>query len=1305
MMPLGVGSPKACVAWSTSPQVAAAVDAHGAGRRVDADAVHRARGRSPGRRRTCRGRRRCGRRRGRRAAGRCSRAKLTRGDDVGDVGAAGDQRRALVDHARCRPRGRRRSRRRRGRSAALGSRGARSRALMSRASWVLLVVGAATAQATTWPRDAPLCHDATDPLAGRRGARARIVRSDYASACAGARPPVPARRPAFPFVGRARELERLRALMPRADGGGPAGGARSAARPGRARAGWCASSPPRPPRAARSCSTAPATRSCARRTGRSSRRSTSSPRAPRPAELRAALGAGGGELARLLPELPGPRRRAPAGGDADPDTERHRLHTAVADLLAGVSRASGRSLLVLEDVHWADAPTLLPAAPPRARGRTRATAAARHVPRRRRRGAGDARRDARRPAPLRRRRPAAARRPLRRRGGGVRAARRRATPDPSCAQLAEAIRDADRRQRVPGLRAVARAAGDRRGRARRRRDPAPPAAGGARHARRACARWWASASRAWPRRRIDLLELGGDRRARVRARGRAPGRGARRGRAAARALDEAVAQRHDRGAAVAPAGLPLRARAGAPRALRPPRRAAPGGAAPARRRGARARRGALRARAGRPRPPLRAPRRRSAAAERAVDYNLLRRAGGERRALAFDDAAERLRTALELGVEDRPSAPSVLLELGRRQPPRRQARRGARRRSRQAAQIARELGDAGAARAGGDRLRGRLLAPGVADRGAVELLEEARAALGDERLASCASACSPGWPARSTSGATASAARSCATTPSRWRGGSATATGLATVLMRSYWSRGTTSARGGARDADRGARPRRGARATSRSTPRRWPGGCRRSSRSATSSRRGAEVAVAARAAERTAQPFLLHVAEHYGSAIALVRRAARRRPRRWRVRSSEWSRLLTGRDASGVLRHPDVRRPPRAGRLAELAPAVRVLAGDPDRDGPWRPGLVALLAELGMEAEARRELARLAADGLEPLPGVAVARLAGLPHRRLQRRSATRRWRRCVYPELEPFARRQRDDRAPRRLLRRRRPLPRHAGGDARRGELAERALRARAGAQPRAWAPRPGSPTPRTSTARFLLGGAAPAAAARRRAARRGRGAGRAHRHAGAARRGSGALGAAAPPPACPTASPRARRRSSAWSPRGSSNREIGVDAVDQRAHRRQPRPQHPAQDRAARTAPRPPPTPTGTGSPDTGRSAGATSRPDAAVHDRARASPRSSTSRSDDVALIDEINADEGVRWLFSFLSADRRRTYCLYEAPSPEAIVAAARRADVPADAIVEVGAAAPSSPAACATGPTAYRPVDGLRAPVTHIDDA
>lgn len=63
-------------------------------------------------------------------------------------------------------------------------------------------------------------------------------------------------------------------------------------------------------------------------------------------------------------------------------------------------------------------------------------------------------------------------------------------------------------------------------------------------------------------------------------------------------------------------------------------------------------------------------------------------------------------------------------------------------------------------------------------------------------------------------------------------------------------------------------------------------------------------------------------------------------------------------------------------------------------------------------------------------------------------------------------------------------------------------------------------------------------------------------------------------------------------------------------------------------------------------------------------------------EDVELIEEANADEGVRWLFSFLSADRRRTYCLYEAPSPDAILAAAHKANVPADEVVEVSAATP-----------------------------
>jgi hypothetical protein len=66
-------------------------------------------------------------------------------------------------------------------------------------------------------------------------------------------------------------------------------------------------------------------------------------------------------------------------------------------------------------------------------------------------------------------------------------------------------------------------------------------------------------------------------------------------------------------------------------------------------------------------------------------------------------------------------------------------------------------------------------------------------------------------------------------------------------------------------------------------------------------------------------------------------------------------------------------------------------------------------------------------------------------------------------------------------------------------------------------------------------------------------------------------------------------------------------------------------------------------------------------------------------DDIDGIKAINVDEGVRWLFSFLSADKKKTYCLYEAPNPEAIREAARRAGVPADEIVEVtGQVSPDS---------------------------
>jgi hypothetical protein len=53
------------------------------------------------------------------------------------------------------------------------------------------------------------------------------------------------------------------------------------------------------------------------------------------------------------------------------------------------------------------------------------------------------------------------------------------------------------------------------------------------------------------------------------------------------------------------------------------------------------------------------------------------------------------------------------------------------------------------------------------------------------------------------------------------------------------------------------------------------------------------------------------------------------------------------------------------------------------------------------------------------------------------------------------------------------------------------------------------------------------------------------------------------------------------------------------------------------------------------------------------------------------VKRVNDDEKIKWLFSFLSADKKKTYCVYEAPNAEAIRVAARRLNVPADVIVEI----------------------------------
>lgn len=65
-------------------------------------------------------------------------------------------------------------------------------------------------------------------------------------------------------------------------------------------------------------------------------------------------------------------------------------------------------------------------------------------------------------------------------------------------------------------------------------------------------------------------------------------------------------------------------------------------------------------------------------------------------------------------------------------------------------------------------------------------------------------------------------------------------------------------------------------------------------------------------------------------------------------------------------------------------------------------------------------------------------------------------------------------------------------------------------------------------------------------------------------------------------------------------------------------------------------------------------------------------------EDIGDILKANDTADVDWLFSFLSADKRKTYCLYEATSTEAIRKAAGIANLPVNAIIEVDKISPET---------------------------
>ncbi len=385
--------------------------------------------------------------------------------------------------------------------------------------------------------------------------------------------------------------------------------------------------------------------------------------------------------------------------------------------------------------------------------------------------------------------------------------------------------------------------------------------------------------------------------------------------------------------------------------------------------------------------------------ERAVEYNLLA-AESAASALAFEDAAARFRTALELGIHDDRERVEALSGLGDA------ARRGGDANAaiavfQRVAELARSLGDAELLARAAIDYEETCWRPAIHDAGAVELLEEAAAAFGPEDSELRARLLGGLARALDLRGdrMPAAEARDASIAMSRRRGDERS---LAATLAQAYWSQSGSDDKERVNDMLLEARQLGAAlgELPLEAEALSWlvPSSVVLCDHD-TAREQLRELLVMVRQAN---EPFLLHVAEHYAAALALcdghldAAEAAA-------TRSKEWGSLLTGRDASGTygIQMFGIRR--EQGRLAELAPAVRLL-DSVSRDGAWRPGLTVLLAELGMADEARAELRNVLADGLGALrSSLWVASLvyladacAGLD----DRDAAT-----VLYPELSAYA------------------------------------------------------------------------------------------------------------------------------------------------------------------------------------------------------------------------------------------------------------------------------------------------------------
>jgi len=384
--------------------------------------------------------------------------------------------------------------------------------------------------------------------------------------------------------------------------------------------------------------------------------------------------------------------------------------------------------------------------------------------------------------------------------------------------------------------------------------------------------------------------------------------------------------------------------------------------------------------------------------DRAVSYNLLA-AESAIAALAYEEAQERLETALELGVHDSHERGAVMLQLGDACHRAGHADAALDAFSR-TAELARSLGDASLLARAAIGFEEACWRPAIHDAGSIDLLEEAVTALpGDdsELRARALGGLARALDFRGDSAASA-VARDEAIGMSRRRGDRRT---LGEILAMAYWARGSSmneevnrmllEARAIGHELDDDLVL---GEAVAWLVP----------SYVVLCDHHAARDALAElfEVAQRVGQPFKFHVAEHYASALALsdgnvaeAEAAAER--------SREWGSLLTGRDASGSygIQMFGIRR--EQGRLPELAPVVRLLAGQ-SHEGAWRPGLAAVLAELGMESEARREVDGILADGLGAMrPSLWLASLVYLADACARLRDE-----RCaaaIYPELAHYA------------------------------------------------------------------------------------------------------------------------------------------------------------------------------------------------------------------------------------------------------------------------------------------------------------